>query len=308
MSGSNAPTPDKVMQMTAWAGGPPRFLDWPPPCVQLEVCVDSVPIAQRAADEPVAKGVVHVPVGHEMATHGIFRPEHRRGRAVAPRRACRGRRGEPAQRSRERSIACGERGVPMPRVAAEQLVRALAGERDGDVLRGELGEREEAERREVGERLVEVPDELGELDVLLGERELELVVVGAEELARRTRASASSLPSPASAKPTENVLTGSVMWRAISATIRLESRPPLSIAPSGTSLISRSRTDSSSRSSSSLARTRSALAARSGAGLRVRPVRARRARRPRSTTSRCPGISLRTPRERRQRRRARSRA
>ena len=34
-------------------------------------------------------------------------------------------------------------------------------------------------------------------------------------------------------------MTGSLMLRAISATIRLESRPPLSIAPSGTSLISR---------------------------------------------------------------------
>ena len=33
------------------------------------------------------------------------------------------------------------------------------------------------------------------------------------------------------------------MLRAISATIRLESSPPLSIAPSGTSLIRRERTD-----------------------------------------------------------------
>ena len=41
-------------------------------------------------------------------------------------------------------------------VAAEELVGALAGERDGDVLRGELGEREKAERREIGDRLVHV--------------------------------------------------------------------------------------------------------------------------------------------------------
>ena len=34
-------------------------------------------------------------------------------------------------------------------------------------------------------------------------------------------------------KPTEKVLTGSVIIRDIIATIRLESRPPLSIAPSG---------------------------------------------------------------------------
>ena len=77
------------------------------------------------------------------------------------------------------------------------------------------------------------------------ERELELVVVGAERLAT-SRASSSSLASADSTKPTENVLTGCVMFRAISATTMLESSPPLSMAPSGTSLISRTRTASSS--------------------------------------------------------------
>ena len=61
--------------------------------------------------------------------------------------------------------------------------------------------------------------------MLVVEAELELVVVGAEWLATR-RASASSLPSAASRKPTQKVLTGSLMLRAIRATIRLESRPP----------------------------------------------------------------------------------
>ena len=56
-------------------------------------------------------------------------------------------------------------------------------------------------------------------------------------LARRTRPRTSARAGPS--------------CRAISATIRLESRPPLSIAPSGTSLIRRIRTDSSSRASSS---------------------------------------------------------
>jgi hypothetical protein len=69
----------------------------------------------------------------------------------------------------------------------------------------------------------------------------------APSAAATRRASPSSESSPA--KPTANVYSGSVMWRAISATMRLESRPPLSIAPSGTSLISRIRTDSSSLSS-----------------------------------------------------------
>ena len=63
------------------------------------------------------------------------------------------------------------------------------------------------------------------------------------------RASGSSESSPAN--PTANVCTGRSIMPAISATIRLESRPPLSIAPSGTSLIRRIRTDSSSRASSS---------------------------------------------------------
>ena len=67
-------------------------------------------------------------------------------------------------------------------------------------------------------------------------------------------------------KPTENVFTGSVMFRAINATIRLESRPPLSMAPSGTSDISRSFTDSSSAASSSSAHSSSSRASGSGTG------------------------------------------
>jgi len=53
-----------------------------------------------------------------------------------------------------------------------------------------------------------------------------------------------------SSNPTAKVCTGRSIICAISATIRLESSPPLSIAPSGTSLISRIRTDSSSFASS----------------------------------------------------------
>ena len=45
----------------------------------------------------------------------------------------------------------------------------------------ELGEREESERGEVGDRLVEVPDEFLETGSVVEERELELVVVSAEE-------------------------------------------------------------------------------------------------------------------------------
>ncbi len=75
-----------------------------------------------------------------------------------------------------------DRGSAMLPVAAEQLVGALAGERDGDVLRSQFGEGDEAQRRQVGERLVEMPDEAFERDRLLGERELELVVVRSERV------------------------------------------------------------------------------------------------------------------------------
>jgi hypothetical protein len=64
------------------------------------------------------------------------------------------------------------------RVSAEELVGALAGERHRHVSRGELGECGEAERGEVRERLVELPNEGLEVDRALGHGQLELVVVG----------------------------------------------------------------------------------------------------------------------------------
>ena len=52
-------------------------------------------------------------------------------------------------------------------------------------------------------------------------------------------------------EPIENVFTGSVLCRAMDATTRLESRPPLKNAPKGTSAIMRIRTLSSNSSHSS---------------------------------------------------------
>jgi len=52
---------------------------------------------------------------------------------------------------------------------------------------GELREREEAERREVGERLVERPREVGGVDGLLRIGELELVVLAAEQIGDAAR-------------------------------------------------------------------------------------------------------------------------
>ncbi len=67
-------------------------------------------------------------------------------------------------------------------IATQQFVGALARECNGDVARGELGQREEADRREVGEWLVEEPREPREVELGVGARELELVVVGSEPL------------------------------------------------------------------------------------------------------------------------------
>ena len=68
----------------------------------------------------------------------------------------------------------------MALVPSQQLVCPLPREGDGDVLGRQAREGEEAERREVGERLVERPGELGQRDGVAQVGELELVVVGAE--------------------------------------------------------------------------------------------------------------------------------
>ena len=166
---------------------------------------------ERASVELRAQLVVDAPAHREQPVDG-----------VRPRAACAPTSGSAAGSVRARLHRAS---VPAPaaaasaatseaawclRVAAEQLVGALPRERDGHVPRGELGEREEAERREVGERLVQLPDELGEVDLRLCVRELELVVVGAEDVRRRS-ARPRARCRRSSVKPTENVLTGSDM-------------------------------------------------------------------------------------------------
>jgi hypothetical protein len=75
----------------------------------------------------------------------------------------------------------------MLRVATEELIRPLPGERDGDVLGGEAGEDVEAKGREVGNRLVEMPYALFELQCILRNRQLQLVVLAAEGLGHPSR-------------------------------------------------------------------------------------------------------------------------
>ena len=72
----------------------------------------------------------------------------------------------------------------------------------------ELAERQEAERREVGERLVEVPDERREVVRVARASSTSSSWWSAPSASATRRASGSSESSPA--KPTENVLTGSV--------------------------------------------------------------------------------------------------
>jgi len=68
----------------------------------------------------------------------------------------------------------GKLVLPIP---GKQLVGALTGKCDRHMARRELGERQEAERRQVGKRLIEMPDQLLEIDGILGDREFELVML-----------------------------------------------------------------------------------------------------------------------------------
>ncbi len=109
-------------------------------------------------------------------------------------------------------------------VAAEQLVGTLAGQGDGHVLRGQLAQRVEAERREISERLVQMPRELLERHGVLVMESSSSWCSVSEPLGDGARGG--QLVAGSSAKPTENVFTGWSICRAISATIRLESSPP----------------------------------------------------------------------------------
>ena len=108
------------------------------------------------------------------------------GRKAKPRRAAPGHGGSgPSERSRDRRPAVDRGGPPIAVVTREELVGALPGERNLDVLRRQARQRHEADRREVGDRLVHCPGERLEVDRVV-ERQLQLVVVGSEVLRCRT--------------------------------------------------------------------------------------------------------------------------
>ncbi len=100
----------------------------------------------------------------------------------AARTVAQGDRGGGADRPRHVAPVLGQRRDPVLAVAAQELVGALTGQRDGDLGHGQLAEREEADGREIGERLVQMPGEPGQVVRVGRQRNLELVVLGAVEL------------------------------------------------------------------------------------------------------------------------------
>src|SRR4051794_7813682 len=100
----------------------------------------------------------------EQAPSGIGRPK-RLGRALESRGAAeRERHSDLLRDARQAAVCAGDRSRLVLAVTADELVCTLAGKRDRDVARCELRKREEAERREIRERLVEEPDEILEVD------------------------------------------------------------------------------------------------------------------------------------------------
>ena len=97
-------------------------------------------------------------------------------------------------------------GVPVCGVAAEQLVGSLAGQGDGHMLSGELAQRVEAERREIRERLVQVPrsSSSGTASLVIESSSSWCSVSSRSS----DRARARQLVRGSSVKPTEKVFTG----------------------------------------------------------------------------------------------------
>ena len=74
----------------------------------------------------------------------------------------------PAQRAGEIVERLERQRFPVDRVAAEQLVGALAGQHDLDVLARLAGDEEQRHQRGVGDGFVEIPDDLGQRGDELG--------------------------------------------------------------------------------------------------------------------------------------------
>ncbi len=165
------------------------------------------------------------------------------------------------QRARHEAIVELGRAQRAERVVAgEQLVGAVAAERDRDLLARVFAEQIGRQQRGVAHRLVELRRDLGQQRRGLLEREHVEVMMGAEMLRHLAPSSADS-SKLASSKPMLKVwISERSMWRVASATTDDESIPPLRKKPSGTSPIRRRFTAALSSSTSCSPHSRSGFA------------------------------------------------
>ena len=191
--------------------GRERRPDAPGTCATARAaCRAAVQLGERAARRALRRrSRVDVARQREVACCGVSRAD----RPCRPAEPCRdaGRRAAQgaARRPRQHRPPLGDRRRAMAPVPAQQLVRALARQRHCHVLPREPAERDEADRGEVGERLVEMPDELSRSTSCRrsGARAHDgRCRTSRPPVARRRARCSSARP----AKPTENVLTGSV--------------------------------------------------------------------------------------------------
>ena len=160
-----------------------------------------------------------------------MRPEG--SRRIAARR-------EPGDAGREPVEPCGERVRPVPLVATEDLVAAVADERHSHEPARVLGDQERRQRRRVAERLVERVREARQERRCVGLDE-QLLVHGAEALRDQPGVARARRSAPRGSRPRTSA-PARLRSSAIAATTMLESMPPESSAPSGTSATSRLRT------------------------------------------------------------------
>ena len=124
------------------------------------------------------------------ALHRCERELARTAEAVTPARRFRKRtragRGERANRTGNAPVPRRCREPAEAGIAGEELVRAVSGERDLHVLTRQAREFVDEQRGRVPERLVEVPDDLGEQRLRIGAC-LQLVVRGSERRGDETR-------------------------------------------------------------------------------------------------------------------------
>ena len=186
----------------------------------------------------------------------------------------------------------------VPVVAAEHLVGALAGLHDLAVARDRLRRAGRTRRRRArpsarSSRAIACGQRLHQP---LGSTRIWRWSVPNSRATRSENANSSPSRPPASGKPIENVARPRWPCSASSATIRLESSPPESSTPTGTSATIRRCTATRSASSSASSQSSSTAVAPGRARTAGPSSAARGGARPARSTAAWPAASLRTPR------------